>query len=73
MNFLIFGAFWYRTLGNVGHSVMEYVILSLTLFYSPILYNLLAFYFLDSIAFYYTYSNSIVYNLSFTKSLYISL
>jgi hypothetical protein len=25
MNFLIFGAFWHRTLSDVGHLVMEYV------------------------------------------------
>jgi hypothetical protein len=32
--------------------------------YSPILYNLLVFYFLGSIAFSYTYSISLVYNLT---------
>ena len=26
MNFSIFGAFWRRTLGGVGHSVMKHVI-----------------------------------------------
>jgi hypothetical protein len=34
MNFSIFGAFWHRTLGDVGHSVMEYVITHYPLFYS---------------------------------------
>jgi hypothetical protein len=27
MNFPIFGTFWYRTLGGVGHSVVKYVII----------------------------------------------
>jgi hypothetical protein len=29
MNFLDFSTFWYRTLGDIGHSVMEYVTLLL--------------------------------------------
>jgi hypothetical protein len=41
--------------------------------YSPILYNLLAFRFLGSIAFSYTYSISLVYNLTLFQFLYMSL
>ena len=47
--------------------------LVLILSYSPILYTLIAFYFLDSIILCYIYSISLVYNLTPSQFFYISL
>ena len=49
------------------------ILYTLTASYSPILFTLIASYFLGSIIFYYTYSISLVYNLTLSRFLYISL